>query len=82
MRYVFAAAAALLLAQGRVEFEVASIRPSPDQSAGLISGPELYATAIEIGPRQVRLMHTSLQDCLAFAFRLDTGRIAGQDDAL
>jgi len=64
---------AVLAAQQDVQFEVASVRPRPEQ-------PEReVATGAQIGPRQVRLEYVSLKDCIAIAYRVDLAHVVGPD---
>ena len=63
----------LALQTAAVQFEVASVRPRPEQPE---SGIE---TVTQFGPRQIRLAYVSLADCVSIAYRVNRDRIVGPD---
>ncbi len=58
--------------QARPEFEVASIRPSSEQTTQVNVG-------LHISGSQVRIAYMSLKDYIGIAYRVRTGQIAGPD---
>jgi uncharacterized protein (TIGR03435 family) len=64
--------AAPTLGQGKLEFEVASIRPSSEQTDRVNVG--FRATG-----SQVRVMYMSLKDYVGIAYRVRTGQVEGPD---
>ena len=65
--------AVMLVVQQAVQFEVASIRPRPEQPERGIE------TVTQLGPSQIRLVYVSLADCIALAYRMSRDRIVGPD---
>jgi uncharacterized protein (TIGR03435 family) len=56
-------------------FEVASVRPSPEQL-----GPAAYASVgVHISGAQVRISYLALRDYLSIAYRLPVGQVEGPD---
>lgn len=70
MRFLLAAAlSAILAGQAPPEFEVASIRPTPDQTAAV--------GGVQITQNQVRISGLSLKIYLSIAYRMQNWQIAG-----
>ena len=55
------------------EFEVASVRPSPDGAIGQLH------LGLQVDGSQVRVNHLALRDCLAIAFNLKPYQVSGPD---
>jgi uncharacterized protein (TIGR03435 family) len=62
----------VIVGQARQEFEVASIRPSSEQTTQVNVG-------LHISGSQVRIAYMSLKDYLGIAYRVRPGQIAGPD---
>jgi uncharacterized protein (TIGR03435 family) len=66
-------ATALAFAQGREEFEVASIRPSGDQPAGQAGA------GFTVNGSQLRIANLSLKDYVAIAYDVQLNQVTGPD---
>src|SRR5262245_2385944 len=64
--------AGLAAAQTRPEFEVASIKPSSEQTTSINIG-------VRISGSQVRISYTSLRDYIAMAYSVRSDQIVGPD---
>src|SRR5262245_44653856 len=62
----------LAVGQARPEFEVASVRPSPEQTTQV-------AVGIRISGSQVRISYLSLKDYIGIAYRVRLGQVIAPD---